>query len=74
MDKLTFLQSEIEHVLKVIDYISPEERAELLSTIKDFNAKELEKLLKTLYKVERQYLEFKFNDIKDTEKFLNTFK
>jgi len=74
MDKKTFLHSEIEHVLKVIDYISPEERSELLSRIQNFNAEELEKLLKTLYKVERRYLEFKLNDVKDTEKFLNTFK
>ncbi|MFC1600302.1 hypothetical protein ACFL3T_04710 [Patescibacteria group bacterium] len=74
MDKKTFLQSEIEHVLKVIDYISPDERAELLSRIKDFKTEELEKLLKTLYKVERRYLEYKLNDVKDTEKFLNTFK
>ncbi len=45
-----------------------------MAAIKDSTYEELVKLLKKLYKVERQYFEFRLKDAQNTEKFLQTLK
>ena len=74
MDKMKFIHQEIKHTLNIIGYFSDNERAQMLDSIKDSSYKELVKLLKKLYKVERQYFEFRLKDAKNTEEFLQTLK
>jgi len=74
MDKLQALHQEIKHTLNIIGYFSDDERRQIMAAIKDSTYEELVKLLKKLYKVERQYFEFRLKDAQNTEKFLQTLK
>lgn len=74
MDKLQFLHQEIKHTISVIGYFSEEERQQMLNSIKDHSYEELVNLLKKLYKVEREYFEFRLKDARSTEEFLKTLK
>jgi hypothetical protein len=74
MDKLLFVHREIKHVLEILDYLSDDDRRKLMAVIANLTYDELVKILKTLYKVETEYLEFKLSDTKNTEEFLNKFK
>jgi hypothetical protein len=74
MDKLEFLHQEIEHTLSVIGYFSADERQQMLDSIKDSSHEELVNLLKKLYKVEREYFEFRLKDAQHTEEFIQTLK
>lgn len=71
---IQFLQQEIEHTLTVIGYFSDDEIVQMMDSIKDSSYEELVKLLKKLYKVERQYFEFRLKDAKNTEEFIKTLK
>lgn len=70
MDKLLFVHREIKHVLEVLDYLTSDDRRKLMAVIANLTYDELVKILKRLYKVETEYLEFKLKDTKDTEEFL----
>lgn len=74
MDKLLFLHREIKHVLEVIGYFSDDERRQMTASIANSSYEDLVKLLKKLYKVERQYFEFRLKDAQKTDKFLQTLK
>jgi len=74
MDKLLFLHREIKHVLDVIGYFSNDERRQMTARIANLSQQELVKLLKKLYKIERQYFEFRLKDTQNTEDFIQTLK
>lgn len=74
MDKLLFLHQEIKHVLDVIGYFSDDERHQMTASIANSSQEELVKLLKKLYKIERQYFEFRLKDAQNTEDFIQTLK
>ncbi|MCD6109695.1 hypothetical protein J7J83_02975 [bacterium] len=74
MDKLLFLHQEIKHVLDVIGYFSDEERQKMMTSVANESYEELVKLLKKLYKIEREYFEFRLKDTQNTDEFIKTLK
>jgi DNA polymerase III gamma/tau subunit len=74
MDKILFLHIEIKNVLEMFKFISKEDRIKLTAAIANETYENLLALLKTLYKIEREYFQFIHKDVVDTEKFLATLK
>lgn len=74
MDKIQFLHQEIKHTLDVIGYFSEDERKQMKDSIANYSYEELVNLLKKLYKVEREYFEFRLKDARSTEDFIKTLK
>lgn len=74
MDKLLFLQIEIKHVLQVIHYITPDEKMKLMAIIANLPYDELVKILKTLYKVEKDYFEFLYQDAQKADELIKSLK
>jgi len=74
MDKKTFVHNEIKQILDILDFISIEDKNSMIDAIKDLDLEGLVKILKTLYKVEREYLQFIEQDNHQTEKFITTLQ
>jgi len=74
MDQLLLLHREIKHILDLINLFSPKDKRELLAVIDNLNYDELVKLLKILYKVEREYIEFINDDTIKLEKMIKSLQ
>lgn len=74
MDKKAFIHSEIKQILEVLTFVSNEDKASMIDAVKDLDLEGLVKILKTLYKVEREYLQFIEEDNRQTEKFITTLQ
>lgn len=74
MDKLLFLHREIKHVLEVLPFIMPDEATKLMASIANLNYEDLVKILKSLYKVERECFEYINQDTQNVDKFLASIK
>lgn len=74
MDKLLFLHIEIKHVLNVLHYITPEEKIQLMAAIGNLPYDELVKILKTLYKVEKDYFEYLHSDAQRADELIKSLQ
>ena len=74
MDKKTFVHSEIKQILDILEFISSKDKNSMINAIQDLDFEGLVKILKTLYKVEREYLQFLEEDNHQTEKFITTLQ
>ena len=74
MDKILFIHREIKQILEFLNFIMPDERMRLMAAIDNLPFEGLVKILKTLYKVEREYLQFIEEDNRQTEKFITTLQ
>jgi hypothetical protein len=74
MDKKAFIHSEIKQILEILTFVSNEDKASMIDAVKDLDLEGLVKILKTLYKVEREYLQFIEEDNRQTEKFITTLQ
>jgi len=74
MDKTLFVHREIKHILEILNFIPEKDRISMMSAIANLHFEDLVKILKTLYKVESEYLAFIERDNNQTEKFITTLQ
>jgi DNA polymerase III gamma/tau subunit len=63
MNRLLFLHIEIKYVLEILDFIPKEDRIKLMAAIDNLDFENLLAVLKVLYKIEREYVRFIFEEI-----------
>lgn len=71
MNKKDFLQSEVKHMIELLNCFKDEDKDKYTALLQDMNENDLENLLKILYKLEQDYFELlkkdtqTMNDISD---------
>ena len=63
MDKLLLLHIEIKHVLDLFDFVPKEDKIKMMAYIDNLDFENLLAVLKVLYKIEREYVRFIFEEI-----------
>ena len=72
MDKQLFIHREIKHVLEALKFIPKEDRIKFMAVVDTLGFDDLLEVLKVLYKIEQDYLNLLYEDIVETDKFLNS--
>ncbi len=57
MNKKEFLQSEVKHIIELLNCFKDEDKEKYTEVLDDMNDNDLENLLKILYKLEQDYFE-----------------
>jgi len=71
MSKKEFLQSEIKHLIELLNFFKEEDKAQYSEAVDKMNEEELENLLKILYKLEQDYFELLKTDTQTMDEITN---